>query len=101
RAAAPPARGLDLARRLGHGRADREPGLGDAVVRDLGAAASRARLEHLAAPRGARDDRVPGPRVPALIGEVLAPDQLQSTERTRGPGVANASGQAILVSMKA
>ena len=50
--AAPPRRRLDHARRLGDVRADREPRLGDAVVRDLAAAAGRARLERAVAARG-------------------------------------------------
>ena len=95
RAAAPPRRGLALARRLGDVRADREPRVGDAVVRDLAAAAGRARVEPAAAARGARADRVPRARVPPLVGEVLEPDQLQPAERVGGPGIVVAPGEAI------
>ncbi len=85
---------LALGCRVGDPGADREPGLADAVVRDLAAAVGGARHQHPAAPGGDRADAVPGPDVCARGVAVHEQAQHQPAQRVGGPGVADAPAQA-------
>ena len=101
RGAAAPPRQLAHRRRVGDGGADRQPGVADAVVRGVGAAARGAAGQRPAAPHRCRLHRVPRADVRAGRPACSRAASIQPDGQLRRPGIAAPAGQARRVVRRA